>query len=374
MKLLLTVFSIVALVFIIIIIIASSGNISFTLGEDINNTVTNSKAPTVDSILLLLFTDHNSSIFSSLLQTISAQEEVNEQENRTDSDAAVKRGGEEEQDSGDSERRSSIAQEQEKNSSEEDVQKQDETKEDCRRGEYFDSEVDSCMPDQEKVCGYDRDNDSRVDSQDLDCLPNRNEQEQHDNKEEPHDKEKLSTGEEASLDNKESDKGGENPISMEQQNNNTSSNNNASSGSSDTEDKAQNSQNLTDSHTTTTTHNNASLNEFHYANDSAAEDGFTLMCHPAETKMLPGEEGSITCTIENKTPKPIAMVLECSGLNGTGIECYINGERPTETTLIKEMSYTNFSVLLVSRSLPPVSAGSYPFTISAEECMNSDVC
>jgi hypothetical protein len=39
--------------------------------------------------------------------------------------------------------------------------------------------------------------------------------------------------------------------------------------------------------------------------------------------MLPGEEGSINCTIENKNPKPIELVLECSGLEGTGIECNI---------------------------------------------------
>jgi hypothetical protein len=90
--------------------------------------------------------------------------------------------------------------------------------------------------------------------------------------------------------------------------------------------------------------------------------------------MVPGAEGSILCTIENKTPKPIELVLGCSGLDDTGIECYINGEYPTGTTLVKEMSHTNFSVLVVSRSSPLVPAGSYPFTISAEKCINSDLC
>ena len=134
---------------------------------------------------------------------------------------------------------------------------------------------------------------------------------------------------------------------------------------------------MTDSHSiATTTNNNASLNEFHYANASAAaeEDGFTLKCHPAETKMLPGEEGSITCTIENKTSKSIELVLECSGLNGTGIECYISGEHLTARTLVKEISSTNFALLLVSRSSPAVPAGSYRFTISAEDCVKSDKC
>lgn len=346
---LLTVFSIIALVLII-----ASSNISFKSGNDVNTGI-NTRVPPINSTLLLLSID-DKSIFSSLLQTISAQE----QENGTNSDAAVvKRGGEEQDRGGDTERKSSIGQEQEQNRSQGDVQKQDKIKE---------------------VCDSDRvnNNDSRrVDSEDSNCLTNRNEQQQDKNHQQE-DKEKLPTGEAASLDNKENDKGGENPISMEQQqNDNTSSNNNTSSHSSDTEHKAQNSQNLTDSHSTaTTTNNNASLNEFHYANASAAatEDGFTLKCHPAETKMLPGEEGSITCTIENKTPKSIELVLECSGLDGTEIGCYINGEHPTETTLIKEMSYTNFSVVLVSRSSPPVPSGSYPFTISAEECINSDLC
>jgi hypothetical protein len=162
----------------------------------------------------------------------------------------------------------------------------------------------------------------------------------------------------------------------EQQNNNN--NNNTSLDSYDTEGRAQKTQNLTDSNSTTTTrsNNNASLDEFYqYANASAAaEDSFRLNCHPAETEMVPGTEGSITWTVGNKTPKPIELVLECSGLDGTGIECYINGEYPTGTTLVNQMSHTNFSVLVVSRSSPPVPAGSYPFTISAEECINPDLC
>ena len=90
--------------------------------------------------------------------------------------------------------------------------------------------------------------------------------------------------------------------------------------------------------------------------------------------MKPGEEGSIVCIVENKTLRNIELILGCSGLQGTGIGCYVNGKQPAETTLVKQMSSTNFSVLLVSRSSPPVSAGSYPFTISAEECIKSDLC
>jgi hypothetical protein len=367
-------FSVMALV--LIIVASTSSNVSFKLGNNSVNNGINTKAPPIIEGIFLLSIDDKST-FSSLLQTISAQEQeeqqVEQEENGTDPDSVIER--EEEQDrGGDSESESSVGQEQEEQSNEEE-QKQDEIKEDCGSGQHFDSEVNSCMPDRENVCddGRDNDNDSRVDLEDSDCLPSKNNQEQEqDNRDE--DKEELlpeKEEQEASLDNKENDTGGENPISIEQQ-----QHNNTSSDSSDTEDKVQNSsQNLTDNQTKTTSNNNASFNGSHqYTNASAAvEDSFTVKCHPAGVEMLPGEEDSITCTIENKTPKPIELVLECSGLDGTGIECYINGENPIVTTL-NEMSFTNFSVLLVSRSSPPVSAGSYPFTISAEGCINSDQC
>lgn len=151
----------------------------------------------------------------------------------------------------------------------------------------------------------------------------------------------------------------------EQQDNNISPNNNRSPNDnrSGMDSKAQDSsQNLKDSNartTSTATNNNTAV--------AASENGFTLKCQQAEAKMLPGQEGSINCTVENKSPEPIEVVLECSGLEGTGIGCYINGEYPAVTDLVKEMSYTNFEVILVSSLSPPVSPGSYPFTISAEE-------
>jgi hypothetical protein len=371
---LLRVFSIIIA---LVLIIASSSNISFKSGNDVNPGI-NTKAPLIDSILLSI---DDKSTFSSLLQTISAQEqeqqEVDQEEDGKDSDPVMER--EEEQDRGDSERESSIGQEQEQEQQDsEKEQEQDKIKEDCGPTEHFDSEVDSCIPDEEKVCDDDRDNDNdgKVDSEDSDCLPNKNEQEQQQsNKEEQEDKEKLpGGGEELSLDNEKDNNYRENPVSIEEQNNSTSSDGH------NTEDKAQNSnQNLTDSNSTaatTTSNNNASLDGFDpYANTSAAEeDSFTLKCHPEGAEMVPGAEDSITCTVENKAPKPIELVLECSGLEGTGIECSINGDYPTGRTLVKEMSDTNFSVLVVSRSSPPVPAGSYPFTISAELCINSDLC
>lgn len=345
MQISLRVFSIIALV----LIIASSTNISFKSGNDVNSRInTGGAAALIDSTFFSI--DDKLFTFSSLLQTISAQEqgeqEVEQDENGKDPDVVMER--------------------------------EEEIKEDCRSGQHFDSEVNSCIPDQENVCDddIDNDNDSRVDLEDSDCLPSKNDQEQEqDNRDE--DKEQ-----EASLDNKENDKGGENPISIEQQ---QQDNNTSSEDSSNIEDKAQNnSQNFTDNNstettsTTTTNNNNASLNEFLDANASSAvavqDSSFILKCPTEGAEMLPGEEDSITCTIENKSPKPIELVLQCSGLDGTGIDCYINGEYPTQTTLIKEISHTNFSVILVSRSSPPVPAGSYPFTISAEQCINSDLC
>jgi hypothetical protein len=362
---LLRVFSIIITV---LIIIASSSNISFKSGNDVNNGINTRVSHIVDNILLSSIDDKL--IFSSLLQTISAEEqvqqEVDQEDKGKDSDSVIER--EEEQDRGQSERESSIGQEQEQQDIEEEEQKQGDVKQDCRPGQHFDFEVGSCLPDQEKVCDEEKDTDSRVDP---DCLTNKNDQEQQDNKHE--DKEKLLPGEgEASLDNKEYDNGGKNPVPIEEQNNSLSS------GSHNTKDKAQNStQNLTDSHSTAATNNNnASLDESHqYANASVVEEvSFTLICDEEGAEMVPGTEDSITCTIENKTPKPIELVLGCSGLDSTGIECHINGQHSIGRTLINEMSYTNFSVLLVSRSSPPAPVGSYPFTISAEECINSDLC
>jgi hypothetical protein len=108
-------------------------------------------------------------------------------------------------------------------------------------------------------------------------------------------------------------------------------------------------------------------------NVSALEDKLSLKCDPSEVEIKPGEDASINCTVENKTSDPIEIVMECSGLEGTGIKCYINGENPIGRTLT-EMSDTNFSIVLVSRPSPPVTAGSYPFMISVDECINSNLC
>ncbi len=307
MQLLLTVFCIIPL----ILIIASSSNIfPFKSGNDVD-VWNNTRVPSINDNSLFLSIGDKSLVFSSLLQTISAQEQGDR----------VGEGGEE----------------------------QDKIREDCEQDEHFDSEIDSCIPDEEKdVCDDDRDNDNdaRVDLEDSECLPNDNEQEQQ----------------------------------QQEEDNYTSSNNNVSLDSSNTDHKPQkSSQNLTGNHsteTTTTTNNKASTNELQqHANATTGEDAnFSLNCHPAEAEMVPGAEDSITCTIENKTPNPIELILECSGLEGTGIECSINGERPTGTTLAKEMSDTNFSVIIATTSSPAVPPGSYPFTISAEECINSDFC
>ncbi len=37
-------------------------------------------------------------------------------------------------------------------------------------------------------------------------------------------------------------------------------------------------------------------------------------------------------------------------------------------------SNTDFSVIIVSSSSPPVAVGSYPFIIRVGECNNSDLC
>lgn len=365
-----------SIIIALLIIIASSSNTSFKPDNEVNHGVDKRVYYIIDSILLLSIDDKP--IFSSLLQTISAEEqlqqEVNQEEDGKDSDSVME--GEEEEDTGQSERESSMGQEQEDQDSEEN-QIQDEKNENCRDEEHFDSGINSCMPDEEKVCDddTDNDNDGKVDLEDLDCLHNNKIQQvqQQNNEEERGEKEKLPRKEEPSSDYEKDNNDSENPGSTEEKNNNNTS----SSDGYVTQSKAQNnSQNLTNSHSTTTTNkNNASFNWFHhYGNASAPADSFTLNCHPAEAEMEPGAESSITCTIENKTPNPIELILECSGLEGTGIQCSINGEHTTGTTLAKEMSDTNFSVFIVSASSPAAPPGSYPFTISAETCIDSELC
>ena len=370
-----------SIIIALLIIIACSGNTSFKPDNEVNDGVDKRVYDIIDSILLLSIDDKP--IFSSLLQTISAEElvqqEVNQEEDGKDSDSVMEGEEEkEEEDTGQSERESSMGQEQEHQDSEEN-QIQDEKNENCRDDEHFDSGINSCMPDEEKVCDddTDNDNDGKVDLEDLDCLLNNKIQQvqRQNNEEEPGEKEKLPRKEEPSSDYENDNNDSENPGSTEEKNNNNTS----SSDGYVTQSIAQNnSQNLTNSHSTTTTttnKNNASFNWFHhYGNASAPADNFTLNCHPAEAEMEPGAESSITCTIENKTPNPIELILECSGLEGTGIQCSINGEHTTSTTLAKEMSDTNFSVFIVSASSPAAPPGSYPFTISAETCIDSELC
>jgi hypothetical protein len=119
---------------------------------------------------------------------------------------------------------------------------------------------------------------------------------------------------------------------------------------------------------------NASSGEHSNTNGSVIEEAtFTLKCNPTDIQMMPGTESSILCTAENKIPEPIELAIGCLGLDGTGVECYINGEdSPTGTILLKELSDTNFSMLIASESSPPVPVGSYPFSINAE-CTNTNL-
>jgi HYR domain len=98
----------------------------------------------------------------------------------------------------------------------------------------------------------------------------------------------------------------------------------------------------------------------------------SLRCHPSEINIAQGTKGSLNCSIQNKSLKAVELILGCSGLSGTGIECLINGENSqTGTILVEQLSDKNFPLLIVSRSSPQVPVGSYPFTISAV-CATTD--
>jgi uncharacterized membrane protein len=102
---------------------------------------------------------------------------------------------------------------------------------------------------------------------------------------------------------------------------------------------------------------------------ATAGSNFTLDCNPLRIKILQGSDGSITCSVQNKIPKPIELTLECSGLEGTGIECFVNAnnkDKTTEVILVREMSERDFSVHMTSSTSIPPPEGLYPFTISAQ--------
>jgi hypothetical protein len=261
------------------------------------------------------------------------------------------------------------------------VQREEEVEEECASGEHFDFDVYACMPNEEKVCddGRDNDNDDKVDSEDSDCQTNEKQMNQEHNEEEG-EIEKLVEMEKSG--DKEEDNNDENSsFPLELRNNET-----VSLDDYMTEDKVQNSENLTDIHsaalvaTTSNNTNNASSGEDYNGEDyningSVIEKPtFILKCHPTDIQMMPGTERPIYCTAENKLPEPIELTIGCLGLDGTGVDCFIEGENsPTRTILLKVLSDTIFSILISSESSPPVPVGSYPFSINAE-CTNTNLC
>jgi hypothetical protein len=407
----LRVFSIIT----VVLVIASSGNIfsSFKLNDDHVNSSIGSSSPLIDNIFFFLSVDGKSSFSSSLLQTTSAQEleeqdaeqqegggekEEEQEENGKDSDMAIEKS--EGQDEAQSESDPSTEQDQQKGTQdersqgeleegEEEPQERDEIKADCRPGEHFDSAIDVCIPNQEKVCDDQRDNDrdGKVDSKDLDCVSTKNEQEQqqqeYDNLNEHGDNENLTQREEsriANSNNEQENKTNESPTKLEQQDNNIFQNDSASSGSYGTADGAQNNQNLTNNNSSVAArdinnNNTSSLNKsLSSSNASAAEGNLTLTCPPVGVTMVPGEQATLTCTLESKGDKPENLIIDCSGLQNSRIECYIDGQYLTKRTLINPMSHIDFSIVLISQSMPPTAAGLYSFDISIDKCINSDQC
>jgi hypothetical protein len=406
----LSVFSII----IVVLVIAGSSNIfsSFRLND--NHVDSSIGSSSFIENIFFLSGDGKSSFSPSLLQPTSAQEqeeqvaeqqeegkgeeekEEEQEENGKDSDMAMEKS--EGQDEAQSESEPYAEQDEQKSSQEEQLQREraegggeepqerEQIKADCEPGEHFDSGIDVCIPDQEKVCDdqIDNDRDGKVDSKDPDCLPTKNEQEQqeHDSLNEQDDNEKLTQeeGRIANLNNEQENNTKKSPMTLEQQDNNIFQNDSASSGSYGTVNGAQNNQNLTNSNSSVAVrdinnNNNTLFNKsLSSSNASAAEDNLTLTCPPRGITMVPGAQATLTCTLESKGDKPENLIIDCSGLQNSRIECYIDGQYLTKRTLINPMSHIDFSIVLVSQSVPPTAAGTYSFDISVAKCNNSDQC
>ena len=95
-------------------------------------------------------------------------------------------------------------------------------------------------------------------------------------------------------------------------------------------------------------------------------------CNPTEMSIVKGNTASMSCAIQNNSPKSIKMKLECSGFAIGEIACIINkSSSKAEAILIREHSEVNFTVDIVSKSSTPL--GSYSFNINAlcYECMET---
>ena len=104
-----------------------------------------------------------------------------------------------------------------------------------------------------------------------------------------------------------------------------------------------------------------------------SEQNINFACDPNDLEIVQGAEGTMTCTIENNGPNATEIYIGCSGLVGTGIECFIDGaDRQKDTFLVKGQSDKKVPITIVSRSSPPASAGSYPFVISGDCTSDSD--
>jgi hypothetical protein len=407
---LLRVFSVIT----VVLVIVSISNFISSLRINDNDINSGIGSSSLIENSFLLSTDGKSSFSASLLQPTIAQEqeeqgaeqqeegrgeeEEEQEENGKDSDMVVEKS--EGQDEVQSESEPYTEQDEQKSSQEErlprergegegeeeEPQEGAQIKADCERGEHFDSGIDVCIPDREKVCDdqIDNDRDGEVDSKDLDCLLAKNEQEQqeHDNLNEHHENEKL-TQEEGiivNLNNEQENNTKKIPMTLKQQDNNIFQNDSTSSASHGTVNGAQNNQNLTNSNSSVAVrdiinnnNNNALLNKsLSSSNASAAEDNLTLTCPPGGITMVPGTQATLTCTLESKGDQPENLMIDCSGLQSSRIECYIDGQYLTKRTLINPMSHIDFSIVLVSEYVPPTAAGTYPFDISVAKCNNSD--
>jgi hypothetical protein len=98
-----------------------------------------------------------------------------------------------------------------------------------------------------------------------------------------------------------------------------------------------------------------------------SEKSINFGCQPNDLEIVQGTEGTMMCTIENNNPDATEVSVECSGLDGTGIECFIDGEDTQKAIfLIEDDSRKKFPIHIVSSSSPLVSIGTYPFVISGD--------
>jgi len=110
--------------------------------------------------------------------------------------------------------------------------------------------------------------------------------------------------------------------------------------------------------------NNSDLVSDYVIGENSKDKLFLMKCVPTKVTLAQGKDKLINCNVENRGNTPISLKLECLGLSGVGIGCYVEGGEQASTLSLDVNTAKQFNIKIVAP--PKISNGSYPFVISAD--------